>query len=706
MSHRAEALASRILSQIGQSVLLLWTMNFTRKRPRDGPPQHPPPKRHDHKPEEKRDAPQTKAAPSAPPKTTTPQPPTATVEKKPPPPAPPKSSLAEAEQQRFDVTSPKLVADVPSILALLESVRETSTMMLDKTLSTEGSTPEAKEEIKDLGRTGLVALAQLRSLHRQVHTEVDLRRQQSSSYQDTEFLSTMQVLQSTKYELDAFKSLVDAQPSIDNVPGLVSEQDYKKEAKGHNGPNASDSEHDKMLKRLKFEEDRRKAMRVKLKEIPAKQHSLKLGLQNETRDLDTMKREIREIGRQVSKLQHSLKLEPITLQQTDPRANSLSQPLYNLYVQFTSWISVFGSDQIEVSVSGVVESTTQADRQPKQQKGRRGDKNASSAPSGDGKLSSEQCRQVHPLSIMLQITVPSSANNAAQRKVSFIFEYLTNLNIVIVTPLNNEDPRILVNLFPNDNGESSPNPANILQIAPGAEWMPRRARAYKWAQSLCGLHFHSEPTDMFAPSGVSADTHINQASSLTDTIELLKKRVKSHFDFNGITSALNSGNIESQQVIRPNAPETGTMRRWAILSPNDARKTLRDMENYYETHRMTPTGEVIIDANKIYFNALFGTKASQTLQVCVGLSPEYPTIAPTFIIKSSDSSLVPSEIQLINEALLALQPVPTVPDSPETLINYTLLWLRGCSSIIDDMQKHGSDSQFSKLNTRYRVETW
>lgn len=682
-------------------------MNFTRKRPREGPPHHPPPKRHDHKPEEKRDAPQTKPAPSAPPKTTTPQPPTATVEKKPLPPAPPKSSSAEAEQPRFDVTSPKLVADVPTILALLESVRETSTTLLVKTLSAESTAPETKESIKDLGRTGLVALAQLRSLHRQMHTEVDLRRQQSSSYQDSDFLSTMQVLQSTKYELDAFKSLVDAQPSSDNVPGLVSEQDYKKEAKGHNGPHASDSEHDKMLKRLKFEEERRKAMRVKLKEIPVKQNSLKMGLQVETRDLDTMKREIREIGRQVSKLQHSLKLEPITLQQTDPRANSLSQPLYNLYVQFTSWISVFGGEQVEVSVSGVAESTAQGDRQPKLQKGRRGDKTASSTQVGDDKLSSEQCRQAHPLSIMLQITVPSSTNAATLRKASFIFEYLVNLNIVTVTPLNNEDPRILVNLFPNDNGETSPNPANVLQIAPGAEWMARRARAYKWAQTLCGLHFHSEPADVFVPAGAPAtNAHLHQASSLTDTIELLKKRVRSHFDFNGVTSALNSGNIESQQVLRPNAPETGTMRRWALLSPNEARSTMRDMENYYEAHRMTPTAEIILDTNKLYFNALFGTKASQLIQVCVGMAPEYPVVPPTFLIRGTHSSVAPSEIQLINEALLSLRPTPTVPDSPETLVNYTLLWLRGCISIVDDMQKHGAESRFAKVDARYRVETW
>lgn len=681
-------------------------MNFTRKRGRDGPPHHPPAKRHDHKPEEKRDAPQTKAAPPAPPKSSTPQPPASNGERKPLPPAPPRSSTSEPEQLRFDVTSGEMVADASALFTQLDSIRTAATSMLDKAIGSETVEGETKEAIKELGRTGFVALSQLRTLHRQVHSEVDQRRQQSSSHQDADFLNVMQVLQSTKYERDAFKSLVEAQPSVEGVPGLISEEDYLREAKGlPKGPRDSDSEHDVLLKRLKFEEERRKAMRVKLKEIPAKQTSLKAGLATETRDLDTMKREIREIGRQVSKLQQSLKLEPLTLQQSDPRAAELPQPLYNMYVQVSSWVSVFGGDHVDVSVSGVVNAPPQNERSRHHNPRDKHKRDAHAASSSDGLLSKEQCQQLHPLSIILGISVPSAKNSAPQ-KVTFAFEYLVNMNIVTVTPLNNEDPRILVNLFPHDEGEFSPNPANQLQVAPGTDWMPRRARAYKWAQSLCGLHFHAEPTDVFLSSASTAETRATQTSSLTDTIETLKKRVKNHFDFNGITSELNSGKIETQNVIRPNAPDVGVMRRWATKGPKDAQRVLRDMEQYYETHRMTLPDGALFDANKAYFLAVFGTNSAQILEVCVSMAPEYPEIAPNFLIRGIHASASPSEIQLINDALSALQPVATVPGRPETLVNYTLSWLKGCISIIDDMQRRANESRFTKLEKRYALSTW
>lgn len=678
-------------------------MNFTRKRSREGPQHHPPPKRHDHKVDDKRDAPQAKASSSASAKSTTPQPTTSAPEKKPLPPAPPKTTIVEPEQPQFDVTSAELIADVPGILKLLESIRETSTSMVEKALSPEATTEEGKDVIKDAGRSGFVALARLRSLHRQLHTEVDLRRQQSSSHQDMNFLNSMQVLQSTKYELDAFKSLVESQPSIESVPGLISEEDYQTEAKGRlHGPSDSDTDHSRMLKRLKFEEDRRKSMRTKLKEIPIKQNSLKSALNVETRDLDTMKREIREIGRQVSKLQQSLKLEPITLQQSDPRSNLLPQPLYNLYVQITSWISVFGGDQIEVSVSGVAD-VAQNERRHKSSKSRDKSKSSSSSAS-DGRLSSDQCQETHHLSILLQIS--SSEIKGTVRKVSFIFEYLVNLNIVIVTPLNNEDPRILVNLFPNDDGETSPNPANQFQMLPGTEWLPRRARAYKWAQSLCGLHFHTEPTEVFESSApISAESRAQLASSLTDTLEVLKRRVTNHFDFNGITSALTSGNIESDSVTRPDAPEVGIMRRWTLQSPKEAQNIMRDATDYFESNHITPTAELKYDPNNSYFLAIFGTRGHPILHVLVSLPPEYPNAHPSFIVfghKSSQSS----EIQRINQALPTLQPSPTVSGKPETLLNYTLSWLKGCINVYDEVIKRGDSSKLAKLETRYHITSW
>lgn len=655
---------------------------------------------------------------------------------------------------KVDVTSPALLTDASTVHRLLDTIRDTSTAMLEKALLPDANTPETSEVIKEHGRDGFVALAQLRTLHRLLHSEVDVRRQQTSSYEGDAFLGAMQVLQSTKYERDSFKATVESQPAIDSVSGITSEEDYVAESVNHPlGPKDSDSQHERTLKRLKFEEDRRKALRSKLKEIPGKQNALKAALNLESRDMTTIKQHIRDIGRQVTNLQHTMKMQDLTLQPSDARASSLPQPLYNLYVQLISWITVFGGDQLDITISGSATAESNASKAPaKEQRGSRHKRSQTADNSSDGGLSSTECQQTHPLSVIAHFLVGTSSssassssnsasNSSSNDKMSFMFEYLVNLNVVVVTPLNNEDPRVLVNLYENDDGESSPNPANRLQVSFGTEWLPKRARAYKWVQSLCGLHFLPDVTATAAISSVSQSNaltssnppsvgFINQpasstiaripltdadrakmASSLTDTIELLKKRLKTRLDFNKNNSTLNSGQIDREKDAQPGRPENiasvATIRKWILQTPSQAQQLLKDFDEYCANSQIPALdARAEYNNNNSYFLAAFSTPGStQTARFVVSLPPEYPEKPPKgYILGSKD--LPATEVKKMMAALDGLLPAPTVPDRPETLVNYLLAWLQECLSIHHDIAKRREQSPAFSNELRYHTSTW
>ena len=729
-------------------------MNYTRKRPRDGPHDQPPPKRHDHKPQERSSTPSMKppstsaAKPSAPTEVLKP------AAKKPIPPPPTKSTHAAEDTPKYNITDPTLKTDLPALLALLETVRNVSTEMVEKAISLGPDTAKSDESIQDLGRQGFIALAQFRTVHRHLHLEVDRRRQQLLQYGDTEFLEALQLSESSKYQLETFKMLVEAKPDLDDAVGLVSEEEWRIESVGHvQHPKEGDSEHKLTLKRIKYEEDRRRAMAVKLKEIPSQQNSLKSTLNTQTRDLDALKQKIREMASQMNLLKSSLKLEEPTLQQADSRASLLPQPLYNLYVQLISWIAVFGGEQVEVSISGSMDSAkrnaAQSSKQSRLKDSSPSPPNAlsSSAPTStsDTLLSSEECQKVHPLGVLLHFLVSTSA--LAPRKVSLMFEHLVNLNIVIVTPLNNEDPKILVNLFPGDNGLVSPNWSNRLQVMPTAQILPKRARAYKWVQALCGLHFQLGPSDASTPSSQPSSL-APLAASLTDTMELLKRRAHMKQKLAAVWSMLVSGRIDtSLPPIRPHdLPHTTVLRKWTEHTTAQAQTILNDVQGYYKEHAIvfttkrnfhhraasevnTPvssamdvdngadighiqwTDETVgFDAKQdaTYFRATFGTSGvAQLCQVLVEVPPEYPSANPTFYITGS-KELVPKEVALMTQVLRTLQP-SIASDDPssshsETLVNYTLAWIRDCLDIHHELQKQGDSSKFNRED-RYEPAT-
>lgn len=85
---------------------------------------------------------------------------------------------------------------------------------------------------------------------------------------------------------------------------------------------------------------------------------------------------------------------------------------------------------------------------------------------------------------------------AARSNFEVRFSYLPALDIVAACPQAGSSPSLLVNLFPNDTGKDTPNPANHHSRAARASSLgvfrfpsDVPCRPYRWAQWLAGLHF-------------------------------------------------------------------------------------------------------------------------------------------------------------------------------------------------------------------------
>lgn len=110
------------------------------------------------------------------------------------------------------------------------------------------------------------------------------------------------------------------------------------------------------------------------------------------------------------------------------------------------------------------------------------------------------------------------------------FSFLPALGIVAVCPQPGASKGVLANLFPNDTGEDTPNPANhhgkaaraspvgIFQYPPDVPCRP-----YRWAQWMAGLHF---PPPAASPMASTGGAELPIEPSVRSAMAALRSRVR------------------------------------------------------------------------------------------------------------------------------------------------------------------------------------
>lgn len=134
------------------------------------------------------------------------------------------------------------------------------------------------------------------------------------------------------------------------------------------------------------------------------------------------------------------------------------------------------------------------------------------------------------------------------------FSYLPALGIVAVCPQTGSPPGILANLFPDDTGKTTPNPANHHSKAARASPLgifdypsDVPCRPYRWAQWLAGLHFPPPAAAALATTVGGADGAAAVAvalpiePSMRSAVAALGSRARTRLALGGQLKAIAAG---------------------------------------------------------------------------------------------------------------------------------------------------------------------
>jgi THO complex subunit 5 len=243
--------------------------------------------------------------------------------------------------------------------------------------------------------------------------------------------------------------------------------------------------------------------------------TLKDGIKSRRKFLDGLGAQLKGLKRASLPLQTHLEL-PIALAERRSRAaRTLPPPLYVLYTQLAAAKEAFAED-IEVSIEGSIADAEafarreSAAREKAAAEGGGGggepERVSDSVPvSGsnkmedvddeDGERKRKRARAstgagedgddlyaTHPLSVALVVDSGSA---------KFTFRHHVALRVVSCETHASLEADLLVHLFPDDDGEDTPNAANALRSR-GFRWDAdgrRRERPFRWCQHLAGVDF-------------------------------------------------------------------------------------------------------------------------------------------------------------------------------------------------------------------------
>lgn len=370
---------------------------------------------------------------------------------------------------------------------------------------------------------------------------------------------------------------------------VISEEEFAARAPGQGVVD----EHQKLLNRLNFELQERKNLCKQLDELKARKkvfadHNLK----KKTR-LDGLQSCVKTISKAVVPIEGFVPLQVPKQNKQNNLAYYLPFPLYNLYYQAYVYKEAFEGAKMELSVLGNVDDVV-------------GDKSRT--------VDKTKIYQPHPLSVSLEPIVAD-----VQRSLKIKFEFLEALNLVVVST-NDGMESVLINLFPNDSGLISPNPAaQEFKLEENV-----KGRPYKWAQWLGGFNYIYEET---AASPGSRKVHY----PFSVVMEKIQKRI---LNSNALQTQLRS---LAQRCITPESKPRQCLGSWLEI----AKTEYEGMDLQQETRREEGELSSIPQSGAKsyghrYYRAIFKGKTVE-FNALVDIGPEYPEVAPAFRLKLSPS---------------------------------------------------------------------
>lgn len=593
-----------------------------------------------------------------------------------------------------------------------------------KSLKDQGIDP-SNPEIDNLRIQGLLSFVVLKKCNRAAHLRN--RKSKDKTQEAKQEVDSLHLqLQNLLYEIMHLKKEINKClqfKSKDEEIDLVSKEEILKE-KGRNIDVTDSGPHQLMLARLDWELQERVRLVTKKQDYVETKQKVAQEIQTKNEFLNSLEPRLNSVLQATLPIQDYMGV-PLDAQRSQYKtAKFLPRPLYVLLVQSTAYQEAC-DPELKVSIIGDVEAAKAViEAKPGVVDVGYGEKNDEDEPeevpkkrhhrrATDEVLQEERCKAAlkkHPLQVQLEIVCENEAN------VILLFSYMPVLNIVTVTVQVNLikeasapvfsgrsllcPDSVLTCLFPDDFGNTTPNPANYYQLSnlgmkDFSSHIPKNEHPYIWVQKICGLEFPS--LDSKTPEVPTVEPSVS-ASHMESTVKAIKSRILTRVSLQSQLHSLELLNVEVGNKGRELFPvkALSKLESWTPLTISDFMELpfvdrCRELENITE--------------NDLLFVATF-TRDKVKLHAAVIVLSDYPNRPPLFTCAVSRSGsyvrddyvrALETEVNVFYEELFAA-------DCKDKVLSNQLRRLQMCFDIYNDTntsnQQDRPNHEFLILRTK------
>lgn len=595
-----------------------------------------------------------------------------------------KTIISYEEKEALD-RSPE--NDSQCFLTTCENIRKAMNKIAK--LKTSGD-PNAKEEVHELQIQTSLAFIELKKLNRMEKFRTKFARDSlvtAKSSVDSKHLH----LQNLLYEVMHLKKEVIKClqfKSKDELIQLVSEEEFYKEApESISRPEITkNNPHQLRLARLEWELTQRKQLAALCDELTESKKAVTADMESKQTRLDSLAPQLRTILEASKPLQESLGLPLDKVRQEHQKAALLASPLYVLYAKATAYRDAYDSTLI-IKVEGDEDEAKRTNNQDGLQES---DSDPETQPESiieetpvhkkrHHRLSREarqeekrsKLLQRHPLNVTLILLLSN------ETKLTLQFFYMIHLKVVTVESKLETDvsggisagdmlvsESVLRELYPNDLGLESPNPANHYQLARhnlGSFSTLGLGIPYRWAQRMAGLHFISA-----SPQDQKLTIQESTQDSVVSVLKEIKRRVRARLELCTEIRQLESGNLPVFiNTIDPLPQKVATvLYRFNTMT----------WKNYTNYATVPICREGLVSSVDIFYEAVL-RRGSSELIARIAIKPDYPKVAALFSI--SISPMVPASADILRDIEREVNVMWTKPPT----ISAQLQRLRACFDI-------------------------
>ncbi|XP_058462311.1 THO complex subunit 5 homolog [Malaya genurostris] len=454
-------------------------------------------------------------------------------------------------------------------------------------------------------------------------------------------------------------------------------------------------EHARRIARLEWELHQRKELDALCKELHASKAKVAEEIISKTERLDSLAPRLKDLLAATRPLQEALDMPIEKGWEIQKTVRLLVQPLYMMYANVSAYgeacdqylsTSVQGDEDEarQVELTGNLDCDSDEDAETDRETRGSYNRRKSSKQQDPMKQKRKALIKPHPLSVTVTIK-----SKEGKQSLALMFQYLPNAGFVTVkcSLINFEvagvaagdvmsQENILNELFPDDNGECSPNPKTKFQLQEVGISMDKflpmlkekdLGKPYKWAQELCGIEFVDSGEKFLAASDKWQKT-------IPTIIKAIRTRWDARLRLYQQIHELETGTLDMSINTEHNNPIriSSTLVQWTAISyaeyvaSNVASKFVEQNNNF--------------NGNELYFRAII-TRGSAKLECYICVPCDFPASSSLWSLSlnwngkhSAEDNAAVREMEYWTNSLQA-------PKYPKTILSLQLKRAMSCFDI-------------------------